>query len=75
MTDLDGLLGHAARSRLPDGFGYLGADGRVEVFASEGSGRISGLRWADGLVDLPEDGRDVTPGDTVRYLPYSSFGL
>ncbi len=30
MTDLDGLLHFAARSRLDDGgFGYLGADGRV----------------------------------------------
>jgi mannose/cellobiose epimerase-like protein (N-acyl-D-glucosamine 2-epimerase family) len=29
VTDLDGLLAHAARSRLPGGFGYLGADGRV----------------------------------------------
>ncbi|MGR3757335.1 MAG: molybdopterin-binding protein [Tranquillimonas sp.] len=68
-----------AKRRKPGRREYLrariGADGRVEVFASEGSGRISGLSWADGLVDLPEDGRDVTPGDTVRYLPYSSFGL
>ena len=30
------------------------ADGAVEVFASEGSGRISGLAWADGLVELPD---------------------
>ena len=29
MTDLDGLLAFAAGSRLEDGFGYLGADGRV----------------------------------------------
>ena len=29
MTDLDRLLDFAARSRLADGFGYLGADGRV----------------------------------------------
>jgi mannose/cellobiose epimerase-like protein (N-acyl-D-glucosamine 2-epimerase family) len=30
MTDLDGLLAFAARSRLADGgFGYLGSDGRV----------------------------------------------
>ena len=30
-------------------------DGRAEVFKSEGSGRISGLCWAEGLVEL-EDG-------------------
>jgi mannose/cellobiose epimerase-like protein (N-acyl-D-glucosamine 2-epimerase family) len=29
VTDLGGLLDFAARSRVPDGFGYLGADGRV----------------------------------------------
>lgn len=29
MTDLDGLLDFAARSWVRDGFGYLGADGRV----------------------------------------------
>ena len=30
MTELDGLLDFAERSRLPEGgFGYLGADGQV----------------------------------------------
>ncbi|HEY4625742.1 MAG TPA: hypothetical protein VIH01_06960, partial [Blastococcus sp.] len=29
MTDLDGLLDLAERSRVPGGFGYLGSDGRV----------------------------------------------
>jgi mannose/cellobiose epimerase-like protein (N-acyl-D-glucosamine 2-epimerase family) len=29
MTELDRLLDFAARSRVPDGFGYLGDDGRV----------------------------------------------
>lgn len=49
--------------------------GRAEVFASEGSGRISGLSWADGLVELPEQAMEIAPGDTVRYVPFSSFGL
>ena len=49
------------------------ADGTVEVFASEGSGRISGLAWADGLVELPDGPVTVRAGDAVRYLPYSSF--
>ena len=48
-------------------------DGRVEVFASEGSGRISGLSWAEGLVELDEAARDIKPGDTVRFIPYGSF--
>ncbi len=50
-------------------------DGRAEVFASEGSGRISGLSWAEGLVELPEPAAEVTPGDSVRFIPYGSFGL
>lgn len=54
------------RARMTD-------DGRVEVFASEGSGRISGLAWADGLVELPDGDAHIQPGDLVRYIPYSSF--
>ena len=50
-------------------------DGHAEVFASEGSGRISGLSWAEGLVELPDGGLDVRPGDPVRFIPYGSFGL
>ncbi len=48
-------------------------DGRAEVFKSEGSGRLSGLAWADGLVELPDGEMDVTPGTPVKYLPYNSF--
>ena len=48
-------------------------DGQVEVFASEGSGRISGLSWAEGLVELPDGAVDVARGDRVRFVPYGSF--
>ncbi|WP_170789681.1 molybdopterin-binding protein [Ruegeria lacuscaerulensis] len=50
-------------------------DGRVEVFASEGSGRISGLSWAEGLVEIEDGARHIQPGDPVRFIPYGSFGL
>ncbi len=50
-------------------------DGRAEVFASEGSGRISGLSWAEGLVELPEAATTINTGDPVRYIPYGSFGI
>ena len=53
----------------------LTEDGRAEVFASEGSGRISGLSWAEGLVELPDAAAEITPGDVVRFLPYGSFGI
>ena len=47
--------------------------GRAEAFGSEGSGRISGLSWAEGLVELPDGAVDVSPGDPVRYIPFGSF--
>jgi molybdopterin molybdotransferase len=50
-------------------------DGRAEVFPSEGSGRISGLSWAEGLVELSETARDIKEGDPVRFIPFGSFGL
>jgi molybdopterin molybdotransferase len=53
----------------------LNADGAAEAFSSEGSGRISGLSWSDGLVMLEEPGRDIRPGDPVTWLPYSAFGV
>ncbi|NOX74218.1 MAG: molybdopterin molybdenumtransferase MoeA [Alphaproteobacteria bacterium] len=50
-------------------------DGRVEAFRSEGSGLISGMSWADGLVELGDEAQEVKPGDLVRFLPYGSFGI
>ncbi len=49
--------------------------GRAEVFRSEGSGRISGLSWAEGLVEIEDGARHIKPGDPVRFIPYGSFGL
>ena len=51
----------------------INAEGAVEVFQSEGSGRISGLAWADGLVEIKDAAQTIKPGDAVRYIPYSSF--
>lgn len=53
----------------------IGANGRAEVFHSEGSGLIGGLSWAEGLVELPDGAAAIHPGDPVRYLPYASFGV
>jgi molybdopterin molybdotransferase len=53
----------------------LDAEGGVEVFPSEGSGRISGLAWASGLVELEDGPRTIRLGDPVRYLPFADFGL
>lgn len=51
------------------------ASGEAEVFRSEGSGRISGLSWAKGFVELPDEACVIAPGDLVRYLPYAGFGV
>lgn len=53
----------------------MNADGHAEVFKSEGSGRISGLSWAEGLVELADEGREIKLGDPVRYYPFSEFGI
>lgn len=68
-----------AKAKKPGRREYLRArltqDGRAEVFASEGSGRISGLSWSEGLVELGDAAQDITPGTPVRFIPYGSFGL
>lgn len=53
----------------------LNAEGQVEAFQSEGSGRISGLSWAEGLIEVEDAGREIAMGDLVRYYPFSEFGL
>ena len=50
-------------------------DGAVEVFGSEGSGRVSGLSWADGLVELPDQAVEVSTGQPVIFYRSSGFGL
>jgi molybdopterin molybdotransferase len=50
-------------------------DGKVQVFGSEGSGRVTGLAWSEGLVELDEPALQIEPGTPVRYIPYGSFGL
>ena len=47
--------------------------GRVETFASEGSGRISGLSWSTGLVRLPHKALTIEEGKLVDFIPYSEF--
>jgi len=67
-----------SRTKKPGRREFLRArmrDGSAEVFSSEGSGRISGLSWAEGLVELGEDVTEIASGETVRFIPWSSFGL
>ena len=47
----------------------------VAKFPRDGSGLISGLRAADGLIEIPEDVPGVAWGDPVAFLPFSEFGI
>ncbi len=48
-------------------------NGAAAVFPSEGSGRVSGLSWATGLVELADPAQKVAPGDPVAFIPFHSF--
>ncbi len=47
----------------------------VDKFARDGSGLISGLCAADGLIDIPEDVPEIRPGDSVAFIPFAEFGI
>ena len=47
----------------------------VDKFARDGSGLISGLRAADGLIDIAEEVAEVKPGDMVAFIPFAEFGI
>lgn len=53
----------------------LTEDGRVTLFRSASSGMLSSLVWGDGFVELDEAAREIAPGDRVRFLPFSGFGV
>lgn len=53
------------------------ADGQLRVakFPRDGSGLISSLREADGLIEVEEDVTEVKEGDLVDFIPFTEFGL
>jgi molybdopterin molybdotransferase len=55
----------------------LQRDGRLSVakFVRDGSGLISSLRDADGLIEVAEGVSEVREGDIVDFVPFSEFGL
>lgn len=65
-----------AKNKKPGRREYLRArlvDGRAEAFRSEGSGLISGLSWAEGLVEISDGAQTITEGDPVTFIPYNGF--
>jgi len=55
----------------------LRENGRLSVakFPRDGSGLISSLREADGLIEVREEVDEIRAGDVVDFIPYSEFGL
>ncbi|MEO0542778.1 MAG: gephyrin-like molybdotransferase Glp [Pseudomonadota bacterium] len=50
-------------------------EGRAQKFARDGSGLISGLVAASGLIDLPEEISSVAMDELVRFIPFSEFEI
>lgn len=59
--------------------GILGRDatGRTVVrkFARDGSGLITSLREADGLIEIPEEMTSVAEGQLVDFISFGDYGL
>ena len=47
----------------------------VEVYHSEGSGKINSISWANGLVDLSAETTQVSVGDPIKFIPFSVLGV
>jgi len=52
-------------------------DGQLSVakFPRDGSGLISSLRDADGLIEVCEEVSEIKEGDTVDFIPFAELGL
>jgi molybdopterin molybdotransferase len=44
------------------------AQGGLDLYPNQGSGVLTSVAWADGLVEVPPQ-HPIQPGDTVRFLP------
>jgi len=47
----------------------------VARYARDGSGLISSLRAADGLIEIDEQVAGLAEGDPVAFIPFTEFGL
>ena len=53
----------------------VGGQLAVAKFGRDGSGLISSLREADGLIEVGESVSEVKEGDVVDFIPFTEFGL
>jgi molybdopterin molybdotransferase len=47
----------------------------VRKYERDGSGLISSLRAAGGLVEIPEEVEIIQESDSVAFIPFSAFGI
>ncbi len=47
----------------------------IDKFARDGSGLITGLREADGLIEIPEEVTAIEDGQPLSFIPFGEFGL
>jgi len=52
-------------------------DGKIIVrkYGRDGSGLISSLRAASGLIEISENQARLDKGDSVNFIPFSAFGI
>ena len=58
--------------------GWVESDGgaqRLIRYPQDGSGLISSLRAADGLIEIEEQVTSVAEGDLLNFIPFTGFGL
>jgi molybdopterin molybdotransferase len=46
--------------------------GGLDLYSNQGSAVLTSTVWGDGLIDNPP-GNAISPGDTVRFLPFSEL--
>lgn len=76
-ADFEVLKKKADRREFYRGILANGDGGRTVArkFMRDGSGLITGLREADGLIEIPEETTSLAKGDLVTFLPFSGMGL
>jgi molybdopterin molybdotransferase len=76
-ADFDIAKRKTGRREFLRGWLATGKDGGlvVQKFPRDGSGLITSLREAEGLIEIAEDVPSVKRGEPVTFLPFSGLGL